>query len=107
VSETIADHPSEVLKSYRYYYAIVTCDTSEAAAHIRGELDGTELERSANVFDISFVPEDMTFDDEPRLVEHSYLCTDSDLFFRDEATEETANENYKALEFVTDVSGIH
>jgi hypothetical protein len=30
------------------------------------ELDGTELERSANVFDLSYVPDDMTFDEEFR-----------------------------------------
>ncbi len=52
--------------SHRYYYAIVECDTVDAAAHICSELDGTELERSANVFDISFVPEGMTFENEPR-----------------------------------------
>ena len=50
----------------RYYYAIVECDTVEAASHIFNELEGTELERSANVFDLSFVPDGMTFDDEPR-----------------------------------------
>lgn len=51
-----------------YYYAIVTCDSSDTAAHIMSELDGTELERTANIFDISFVPEDITFNDEPRHV---------------------------------------
>ena len=50
----------------RYYYAIVECDTVEAASHIYAELEGTELERSANVFDLSYVPDGMTFDDEPR-----------------------------------------
>lgn len=50
----------------RYYYAILTCDTVDAASHIYDELEGTELERSANVFDLSFVPTDMTFEDEPR-----------------------------------------
>lgn len=50
----------------RYYYAIVECDTVEAASHIFNELEGTELERSANVFDLSYVPDDMTFDDEFR-----------------------------------------
>lgn len=38
----------------------------EAATHIYNELEGTELERSANVFDLSFVPEDMTFEGDPR-----------------------------------------
>ncbi|KAF8202878.1 hypothetical protein BJ912DRAFT_1018743 [Pholiota molesta] len=73
------------LERLRYYYAIVTCDTVDAASHIYNELEGTELERSANVFDMSFVPEDMTFETEPR----------------DEATDE-ANTEYKAVEFVTD-----
>lgn len=50
----------------RYYYAITECDSVEAASHIFNELDGTELERSANVFDLSFVPDDMTFDDDFR-----------------------------------------
>ena len=50
----------------RYYYAIVECDTPNAASHIFNELDGTELERSANVFDMSFVPDEMAFDQEFR-----------------------------------------
>ena len=50
----------------RYYYAIATFDSVEAASHVLSELEGTELERSANVFDLSFVPDDMTFDEEFR-----------------------------------------
>lgn len=50
----------------RYYYAIVECDTPNAASHIFNELDGTELERSANVFDMSFVPDEMSFGQEFR-----------------------------------------
>ncbi|PPR05690.1 hypothetical protein CVT26_008931 [Gymnopilus dilepis] len=74
------------LERLRYYYAIVTCDTVDAASHIYNELEGTELERSANVFDMSFVPDDMTFENEPR----------------DEATEEDVNGTYKPVEFMTD-----
>jgi hypothetical protein len=55
-----------IQRFHRYYYAIVECDTIEAASHIYNELEGTELERSANVFDLSFVPDEMTFDDEFR-----------------------------------------
>ncbi|KAK2461958.1 hypothetical protein APHAL10511_006421 [Amanita phalloides] len=86
-----ADYDEDTLRRYqlerlRYYYAIITCDTADTATHIYTELDGTELERSANVFDLSFVPEGMTFDDE---------C-------RDEATEKDMNSSFKGLEFVTD-----
>ncbi|KAF8552597.1 hypothetical protein OG21DRAFT_1415886 [Imleria badia] len=85
-----ADYDEDALRKYqlerlRYYYAIVECDTVEAAAHVYNELEGTELERSANVFDLSFVPDDMMFDDEPR----------------DEATQDS-HAPYRAVEFVTD-----
>ncbi|KAF9651854.1 hypothetical protein BDM02DRAFT_3202011 [Thelephora ganbajun] len=73
------------LERLRYYYAIVECDTPNTASHVFNELDGTELERSANVFDVSFVPDEMTFDQE----------------FRDEATEESLN-TFKPLDFATD-----
>ncbi|CDO71641.1 hypothetical protein BN946_scf184911.g112 [Trametes cinnabarina] len=84
------DYDEEALRKYqlerlRYYYAIVECDTVEAASHIFNELEGTELERSANVFDLSFVPDDMTFDDD----------------FRDEATDDLSAP-YKPVDFVTD-----
>ncbi|KAJ7125635.1 hypothetical protein C8R43DRAFT_712063 [Mycena crocata] len=84
------DYDEDALRRYqlerlRYYYAIVTCDSTEAAAHIYSELEGTELERSANIFDISFVPADMTFEQE---------C-------RDEATDD-ATSSHKGVDFVTD-----
>ncbi|KAJ7103583.1 hypothetical protein B0H15DRAFT_812865 [Mycena belliarum] len=84
------DYDEDALRNYqlerlRYYYAIITCDTTEAAAHIYDELEGTELERSANIFDLSFVPSDMNFDQE---------C-------RDEATEDTSI-GQKGVDFVTD-----
>ncbi|KIM63867.1 hypothetical protein SCLCIDRAFT_1213649 [Scleroderma citrinum Foug A] len=84
------DYDEDALRTYqlerlRYYYAIVECDTVETAAHIFDELEGAELERSANVFDLSFVPDDMTFEGEPR----------------DEATE-LPNGTYQAVEFSTD-----
>ncbi|TCD69922.1 pre-rRNA-processing protein esf1 [Steccherinum ochraceum] len=84
------DYNEDALRKYqlerlRYYYAIVECDTVAAASHIYRELDGTELERSANVFDLSFVPDGMSFDEEPR----------------DDATDDLSVP-YKNLEFVTD-----
>ncbi|KZT30594.1 hypothetical protein NEOLEDRAFT_1082725 [Neolentinus lepideus HHB14362 ss-1] len=84
------DYDEDALRKYqldrlRYYYAIVECDTQQTASHIYNELQGTELEYSANVFDLSYVPDDMTFDDE----------------HRDEASDEV-NATYKGLDFVTD-----
>jgi hypothetical protein len=70
----------------RYYYAIATFDSLQAASLVYEELDGTELERSANLFDLSYVPEDMKFDDE----------------FREEARFESSS--YQPLNFATDVS---
>ncbi|KAI6116084.1 hypothetical protein F5141DRAFT_1101024 [Pisolithus sp. B1] len=84
------DYDEDALRAYqlerlRYYYAIVECDSVETATHIFNELEGTELERSANVFDLSFVPDDMTFEGDPR----------------DEATE-LPNALYHPIEFSTD-----
>ncbi|OAX39056.1 hypothetical protein K503DRAFT_690359 [Rhizopogon vinicolor AM-OR11-026] len=85
-----ADYDEDALRNYqlerlRYYYAIVECDAVETALHIYNELEGTELERSANVFDLSFVPDEMVFGDE---------C-------RDEATDDPGTR-YRAVDFVTD-----
>lgn len=58
----------------RYFYAIVECDTIQLASYLYSELQGAELERSANVLNLSFVPDDMTFEEECR------LCPISSLF---------------------------
>lgn len=89
----------------RYYYAIITCDTIDAATHIYTELNGTELERSANVFDLSYVPDDMTFGSECRYsgVTHSKCRILMLWCVRDEATDDS-NPAYKGIDFVTDVS---
>ncbi|KAI0048362.1 hypothetical protein FA95DRAFT_1605340 [Auriscalpium vulgare] len=83
----VDEYDEDALRTYqleRYYYAIVECDNVQVASHLYSELQGTELERSANVFDLSFVPADMTFDDE------------------DEATAADATADFKGLDFVTD-----
>lgn len=46
---------------YRYYYAIATFSTIAAAQHVMDECNGTEFERTANMIDLSYVPEDMEF----------------------------------------------
>ncbi|KAF8605052.1 hypothetical protein BDV93DRAFT_537547 [Ceratobasidium sp. AG-I] len=84
------DYDDDALRQYqldrlRYYYAIITCNTPAAASHIYTELDGTELERSANVFDFSYVPEGMEF---------TQQC-------RDECSSDAQASN-KGMDFVTD-----
>ncbi|VDB99638.1 unnamed protein product [Peniophora sp. CBMAI 1063] len=74
------------LERLRYYYAVVECDNTQVASHIYNELNGTELERSANVFDMSFIPDEMDFDGA----------------WRDEATPAELTSHYRALEFTTD-----
>ncbi|KAH9081903.1 hypothetical protein EDB83DRAFT_2503096 [Lactarius deliciosus] len=74
------------LERLRYYYAIVECDSVQLATHLYSELQGAELERSANVLNLSFVPDDMTFDEE---------C-------RDQTTSTDESTNYQPLDFTTD-----
>ncbi|KAL9936203.1 hypothetical protein V8E36_005045 [Tilletia maclaganii] len=60
------DFDEEALRKYqlerlRYYYAVAEFDSVDSASHVYNEIDGTEMERSANVFDLRFVPDDMDF----------------------------------------------
>ncbi|KAF3483046.1 pre-rRNA-processing protein ESF1 [Arthroderma uncinatum] len=55
------------LERLRYYYAILTCSSKEAAKHIYDAVDGAEYMSSANFFDLRFVPDSTDFtDDVPR-----------------------------------------
>ncbi|CDU23795.1 related to ESF1-18S rRNA factor, nucleolar protein involved in pre-rRNA processing [Sporisorium scitamineum] len=86
----------EALRKYqldrlRYYYAVATFDSKETARHVYNEIDGTEMERTANVFDLRFVPDGMEFPDGEE---------GRDAEFRDEATEDVVN--YKGVDFKTD-----
>jgi hypothetical protein len=45
----------------RYYYAVATFSTVDAAERVMQELNGTEFERTANVLDLSYVPDGMEF----------------------------------------------
>ncbi|CAH0054823.1 unnamed protein product [Clonostachys solani] len=82
------DFDSDALRSYqldrlRYYYAVMVCSSLQAAKKIYESTDGTEFQSSSNFLDLRFVPDDVTFDDEPR----------------DEC--DKVPESYKPVEFVT------
>ncbi|EFY86107.1 pre-rRNA-processing protein ESF1 [Metarhizium acridum CQMa 102] len=82
------DFDSDALRSYqldrlRYYYAVMVCSSPETAQKIYEATDGTEYQSSSNVIDLRFVPDGVTFDDEPR----------------DEC--DKVPDSYKPVEFVT------
>ncbi|PHH66091.1 hypothetical protein CDD81_616 [Ophiocordyceps australis] len=82
------DFDSDALRAYqldrlRYYYAVMECSSPATAQQIYETTDGTEYQSSSNVIDLRFVPDDVTFDDEPR----------------DEC--DKVPESYKPIEFVT------
>ncbi|EHA49506.1 hypothetical protein MGG_00053 [Pyricularia oryzae 70-15] len=83
------DFDTDALRSYqldrlRYYYAIMVCSDKHTAETIYREVDGREYLASSNFLDLRFVPDDVTFDDQPR----------------DECTGVPAG--YRPVEFVTD-----
>ena len=83
------DFDSDALRAYqldrlRYYYAVMECSDAATARKIYEATDGTEYQASSNFIDLRFVPDDVTFEDEPR----------------DACDRVTAN--YKPTEFITD-----
>ncbi|AEO66439.1 6925bbf1-c2ce-490b-994d-51c925e3f357 [Thermothielavioides terrestris] len=83
------DFDSDALRTYqldrlRYYYAVVICSDKNTAHKIYEATDGSEYLSSSNFLDLRFIPDDVTFDDEPR----------------DEC--DSVPSGYKPIEFVTD-----
>ncbi|KAI0022329.1 hypothetical protein F4780DRAFT_191843 [Xylariomycetidae sp. FL0641] len=83
------DFDSDALRSYqldrlRYYYAVMVCSDRATAQKIYQSTDGTEYQTSSNFIDLRFIPDDVTFDEEPR----------------DEC--DSLTSDYKPTEFVTD-----
>jgi len=64
--EVDSDKENNKLRAYelnrlRYYYAVVVCDSSATANHLYMTLDGTEFLKTANVFDLQFIPDSREF----------------------------------------------
>ncbi|KAK9776774.1 putative NUC153 domain-containing protein [Seiridium cardinale] len=83
------DFDSDALRTYqldrlRYYYAVVICSDEATAEIIYKAVDGTEYQSSSNFMDLRFIPDEVTFDDEPR----------------DEC--DSIPSDYRPTEFVTD-----
>lgn len=83
------DFDSDALRTYqlerlRYFYAVIVCSDEGTAHAIYEATDGSEYLSSSNFLDLRFVPDDVTFDDEPR----------------EECSQVPAG--YKPVEFVTD-----
>ena len=57
----------------RYYYAVVICSSPSVASAIYDAVDGTEYLTTANYFDLRYIPDETTFDDDTPRDECSVL----------------------------------
>lgn len=55
------------LERLRYFYAVISCSSDACAKRIYDALDGHEYLNTANFFDLRFIPDEVSFeDDKPR-----------------------------------------
>lgn len=54
------------LNKLKYYFAVIECDTVETATALYNTCDGLEYEATSNMFDLRFIPDDVTFERAPR-----------------------------------------
>ncbi|KAF2180061.1 hypothetical protein K469DRAFT_673326 [Zopfia rhizophila CBS 207.26] len=64
------DFDPKALRAYqldrlRYYYAVITCSSPTVAKSLYDNMDGREYLSSANFFDLRFIPDEVTFDEDP------------------------------------------
>ena len=50
----------------RYYYAIIHCESARTACHLYDEFNGIEFENSNIKLNLSLVPDEVKFEQEPR-----------------------------------------
>ena len=52
------------LERLRYYYAVIECDSDTTAKAVYDDLDNREYLTTSNFFDLRFIPDEVTFDDD-------------------------------------------
>lgn len=50
------------MERFRFYYAVIVCDSAETANALYEACDGYEYEVSGVALDLRFIPDDMEFD---------------------------------------------
>lgn len=88
---------------YRYYYAIVACDSENTANGIYESCDGIQYQSSGLALDLRFVPDDMEFDVSVRHFTIFLILWIQSSRLRDQCLPDTVNlRKYKPNNFESD-----